>query len=258
MRLAMRSLSQRTSARAAPSSSPPTRRARNGPAVFQSTRRSIKLAGTFLRYSVVQAKAYRTRATSCTHWVARLAAAETDSPRQSAVPKRATMRGILAGNPKRTFIDDHDVDVGTWSARRADEWIWLRSNWAGRTKIPDASLTRRSVRASWWLKSEALSPKYGAEKHAHAHATTGGMSTAVALSVTFDRRAAVRYTHGASSASMRAARSVVTPAGGLFYTEWCDNHRCLAGLLRHPNGVVQGPQAPLFHLNRGVWGRPLD
>jgi len=42
-----------------------------------------------------------------------MAAAGVDSPRRSAVPKKATMRGILAGNPYDTSSADHHVGVGT-------------------------------------------------------------------------------------------------------------------------------------------------
>jgi len=64
-------------------------------------------------YPLVRAEAYHTPTTSSTHWVAKMAAAGVDSPRRSAVPKKATMRGIRAGNPKGTSMADHKDGVGT-------------------------------------------------------------------------------------------------------------------------------------------------
>jgi len=73
------------------------------------------------------------------------------------------------------------------------------------------------------------SPKYGGEEHAHSQATTGGTSSAVAPSITFDRRAAARSTRGASTASSRAGRSVSIPAGSSYCTGWRVSQRCQAG-----------------------------
>jgi len=86
------------------------------------------------------------------------------------------------------------------------------------TRLPDAFSTRRSVRASWWWKRKYLSLKYGGEQHAYSHATTGGMSSAVASSITLDRRAATRSTYGASATASKAGRSAVTPGGSSYCT----------------------------------------
>jgi len=51
-----------------------------------------------------------------------MAAAGVDSPRRSAVPKKATVRGIRAVNPTGTCIADHQDGVGTVYARHAEAW----------------------------------------------------------------------------------------------------------------------------------------
>jgi len=65
------------------------------------------------KVSLSTCESYHTPATSSTHWVARMAAAGVDSPRRSAVPRKATMRGIRAGNPKGTSRADHQDAVWT-------------------------------------------------------------------------------------------------------------------------------------------------
>jgi len=50
------------------------------------TRRSINPAGRCHRYLLVRVEAKNLPATYITHWVARTAAAEVDSPQRSAVP----------------------------------------------------------------------------------------------------------------------------------------------------------------------------